>query len=288
MKPLNSRSNNQRIAKNKLQSEGLGGVSSTLIIPGTEGTGLSKIGKIAPLPKSPDSYQPILNSKNNPVIRIETVEKYFYFFLQFENVFVPRSDEVLYSFAVVITLEPSTINSVSSQIGITTKNIKGLTSTEYENNSFLHPTYLNQDNQPLSIRYAELATLIQTTPGRLDNIPLGYPDFPFSRSPITTQIGLLPQPPIPDFLTSLGQTGGTAISVGGTVGFIDSSVRTPEQVSPSSWDWYFGGSGASPTGSTQQNPIVTFGLTGSYSVTLTASNLSGSSSITKISFVVVN
>lgn len=288
MKPLNSRSNNQRIAKNKLQSEGLGGVSSTLIIPGTEGTGLLKIGKLASLTKSPDSYQPILNSKNNPVIGVETAEKYFYFFLQFENVFVPRSDEVLYSFAVVITLEPSTINSVSSQIGISTKNIKGLTFTEYENNSFLHPTYLNQDNQSLSIRYAELATLIQTTPGRLDNIPLGYPDFPFSRSPITTQIGILPQPPIPNFLTSLGQTGGTAISVGGTVGFVDSSIRTPDQVSPSSWDWYFGGSGASPTGSTQQNPIVTFGLTGSYSITLTSSNLSGSSSITKNFFVIVN
>jgi PKD repeat protein len=288
LKPLNSRSNNQRIAKNKLQSEGLGGVSSTLIIPGTEGTGLLKIGKLASLTKSPDSYQPILNSKNNPVIGVETAEKYFYFFLQFENVFVPRSDEVLYSFAVVITLEPSTINSVSSQIGISTKNIKGLTFTEYENNSFLHPTYLNQDNQSLSIRYAELATLIQTTPGRLDNIPLGYPDFPFSRSPITTQIGILPQPPIPNFLTSLGQTGGTAISVGGTVGFVDSSIRTPDQVSPSSWDWYFGGSGASPTGSTQQNPIVTFGLTGSYSITLTSSNLSGSSSITKNFFVIVN
>ena len=288
MKPLNSRSNNQRIAKNKLQSEGLGGVSSTLIIPGTEGTGLLKIGKLASLTKSPDSYQPILNSKNNPVIGVETAEKYFYFFLQFENVFVPRSDEVLYSFAVVITLEPSTINSVSSQIGISTKNIKGLTFTEYENNSFLHPTYLNQDNQSLSIRYAELATLIQTTPGRLDNIPLGYPDFPFSRSPITTQIGILPQPPIPNFLTSLGQTGGTAISVGGTVGFVDSSIRTPDRVSPSSWDWYFGGSGASPTGSTQQNPIVTFGLTGSYSITLTSSNLSGSSSITKNFFVIVN
>jgi len=288
LKPLNSRSNNQRIAKNKLQSEGLGGVSSTLIIPGTEGTGLLKIGKLASLTKSPDSYQPILNSKNNPVIGVETAEKYFYFFLQFENVFVPRSDEVLYSFAVVITLEPSTINSVSSQIGISTKNIKGLTFTEYENNSFLHPTYLNQDNQSLSIRYAELATLIQTTPGRLDNIPLGYPDFPFSRSPITTQIGILPQPPIPNFLTSLGQTGGTAISVGGTVGFVDSSIRTPDRVSPSSWDWYFGGSGASPTGSTQQNPIVTFGLTGSYSITLTSSNLSGSSSITKNFFVIVN
>jgi PKD repeat protein len=287
VKPLKSRSSEQRIAKNKLKESGLSGVSSTLIVPGTEGTGLLGIGKLASLPRSPESYQATTNSKNNPVIGIETVQKFLYFFLQFENVFIPAGDEKLYSFAVVIMLEQSTVNEVSSQIAILPKNIKGLTVSEYENGSFLHPTYINQNKQPLSIRYAELATLVQITPGRLDNVPLGYPDFPFSRSPITTQVGLLPQPPIPNFATSLGQTGGTAIFVGQNVTFLDTSVQTPQQVSPSSWDWYFGGTGASPTGSTQQNPTVTFGLTGSFTISLTASNFSGSSTITKGSFVTV-
>lgn len=287
MKPLKSRSTQQRITKNKLQQEGLSGVSSTLILPGTEGTGLLGIGKLAPLPKVPDQYLEKTNSKNNPVVGIESVQKYTYFFLQYENVFIPEGDEKLYSFSVVVTLQPSTVNQVSSQIGIPPKNIKGLSESEYQNGSFNHPVYINQNKQPLSIRYSELAVLIQNTPGRLDNIALGYPNFPFSRYPITTQQGLLPQPPIPDFLTSLGQTGGTSISVGGTVGFIDSSIRNPQQVSPSSWDWYFGGAGASPTGSTQQNPIVTFGSTGSYTVTLTAANSSGSSTISKTSFVTV-
>lgn len=287
MKSFQSRSSEQRIVKNKLKKSGLSGISSTLIVPGTEKTGLLGIGKLAPLSKIPENYQEKTNSKNNPVIAIETVQKFFYFFLQFENVFIPIGNESLYSFAVVIMLEQSTVNEVSSQIAILPKDIKGLTVSEYESGSFPHPIYINQNKQPLSIRYAELATLVQITPGRLDNVPLGYPDFPFSRSPITTQIGLLPQPPIPNFITSLGQTGGTAISAGESVGFLDISVQTPEQVSPSSWDWYFGGTGASPTGSTQQNPLVTFGLTGNYTISLTASNLSGSSTLTKISFVTV-
>jgi hypothetical protein len=287
VKPFQSRSTQQRIAKNKLEQRGLGGVSSTLILPGTEGIGLLGIGKLAPLPKNPDVYLEINNEKNNPTVGVETAEKYIYFFLQYENVFVPRGDEKLYSFSVVVTLEPNTVNQVSSQIGILPKNIKGLTESEYQTGSFNHPVYINENKQPLSIRYAELATLIQNTPGRLDNIALGYPNFPFSRSPITTQQGLLPQAPIPDFLTSLGQTGGTSIFVGGTVGFIDASVQSPQQVSPFAWDWYFGGTGASPTGSTQQNPIVTFGSTGSYTITLTASNSTGSSTISKASFVTV-
>jgi PKD repeat protein len=100
---------------------------------------------------------------------------------------------------------------------------------------------------------------------------------------------MLPQPPYPNFSTYYGQTGGTAISAGGTVGFLDLSVRIPTTVQPTSWSWDFGGTGAcaGSTGATAQNPLITFGSTGSYTVTLTATNANGSSSITKTNFVTV-
>lgn len=287
MKPLDSRSQSQRKNRSALDKLGLNGVSSTLITPGTSGLGLLGVGILAPLSRTPDEYQIIRNVKDNLVVSVETVLKYNYFWVQYENTFIPRGDEKLFSFAVIITLEPNTVSEVAFQLGVKMKNARGLTVEEYQNSSFNHPVYLNQNKQPLQIRYAELATLLQITPGRLDNVPLGYPDFPFATSPITTQQGVVPQPPITNFSTSLGQTGGTAIGLGQSVGFLDTSVRNPQQVSPSSWNWSFGGTGASPTGSTAQNPMVTFGTTGSYSVTLTASNITGSTPLTKTNFVVV-
>jgi PKD repeat protein len=54
--------------------------------------------------------------------------------------------------------------------------------------------------------------------------------------------------------------------------------------------WDFGGAGAcaGSTGATAQNPLVSFGLTGSYTVTLTATNANGTTSITKTNFVTVS
>jgi PKD repeat protein len=97
-------------------------------------------------------------------------------------------------------------------------------------------------------------------------------------------------PPYPNFSTYFGQTGGTAISLGGTVGFLDLSVRNPTTVQPTAWLWNFGGTGACAglTGATAQNPLVSFGATGSYTVTLTATNANGSTSITKSNFVTVS
>ena len=181
-----------------------------------------------------------------------------------------------------------TVNECSSQLGVKAANITGLTSLEYQTGTFQHPVYLNQDKQPLTLRYAELATLPQITPGRLDNVPLGYPAFNYNPSPITTQQGILPQPPYPYFITNKGNTGATAIAAGGTVGFFDASLRNPPTVRPSAWSWNFGGTGASPTGSTAQNPVVTFSTTGAYTVTLTASNSNGSNTIAKTNFITVS
>lgn len=288
MKPLkNSRQQNLNKSRQDLDKKGLKGVASTLIVPDTQGTGKLGIGKLLPLPVAEQAYEPQFSPVNKPIISTNSVKKFSFLFVKYENTYIPGGDEKLYSFAVILPLQPMTINDCASQLGVKASNITGLTASEYQNGTFQHPVYINQNKQYLTIRYAELATLPQKTPGRLDNIPLGYPDFNYNPSPITTQQGILPQPPYPDFLTNKGNTGATAIAVGGTVGFIDASLRTPPTVRPSSWSWDFGGTGASPTGSTAQNPVVTFGSTGSYTVTLTASNANGSASITKTNFVTV-
>ena len=63
------------------------------------------------------------------------------------------------------------------------------------------------------------------------------------------------------------------------VSFTDNSTG-----SPASWKWYFGDG----TNSTDQNPVHTYSKAGKYSVTLSASNAAGSSSVTKSSYIVVS
>jgi len=291
LKPLPklSRNRNLQINRKNLDALGLSGVASTLIEPETQGEGVLKVGKLRPLPSLPLSYIEITNVKNQPVIGVETVNTYSYLFVQYENAYIPAGDEKLYSFAVVLPLQPMTVNECAVQLGVLVKNVRGLSQSEYETASFNHPVYTNQNNLPLSIRYAEVPVVVQTIPGRLDNVPLGYPNFLFSRSPITEQQGYLPSPPLTNFITSQGDTGGTAIAAGGTVQFLDASA--PIYVwRPTAWNWEFSpstGASAGPTGLTAQNPLVTFGNTGSYTVTLTAANTSGSSTLTKINFVTV-
>lgn len=145
------------------------------------------------------------------------------------------------------------------------------------------------ENFPLTFNYTEVSVILQTVPGRLDNVPVGAPNFPLTPTNPSFQLGMLPMPPYPNFSTYFGQTGGTAIAVGGTVGFLDLSLRTPTTVQPTSWSWSFSGTGAcaGPTGATAQNPLVSFGATGNYTVSLTASNSVGSQTITKSTFVTV-
>lgn len=291
MKPLPklSRNRNLQINRKNLDALGLPGVASTLIEPETQGEGLLKVGKLRPLPSLPLSYVEKTNVKDQPVIGVETVDTYSYLFVQYENAYIPAGDEKLYSFAVVLPLQPMTVNECAVQLGVLVRNVRGLSQSEYQTASFDHPVYTNQNNLPLSVRYAEVPVVVQTVPGRLDNVPLGYPNFLFSRSPVTEQQGYLPSPPLTNFITSQGDTGGTAIAAGGTVQFLDASA--PIYVwRPTSWNWEFSpstGASAGPTGLTAQNPLVTFVSTGSYTVTLTAANTSGANTITKTNFVTV-
>ena len=290
MKPLYSRNKNLEVTKTELKKKGLSGVQATMIEPDTQGAGLLGIGLLKPLPVVATEFIPETNSKGNPVVSLATVQTYSLFFAQYENTYIPVGDEKLYSFVIVRTLNPISSSECATQLGMKQTNVYGITQSQYETGSFQHPYYLNQNNQPLTFRYVELPVILQTVPGRLDNVPVGAPNFPLTPKFIANQQGLLPQPPYPDFITSLGQTGGTAISLGGSVRFLDASLRVPTSVQPTSWSWNFGGTGAcaGPTGVTAQNPLVTFGVTGSYTVTLTASNANGTSSITKPNFVIVS
>ena len=261
-----------------------------MIEPNTQGEGLLGIGYLKPLPVAQQSFVPETNSKGNPVVSLTTVQTYLLFFVQYENTYIPTGDEKLYSFAVARAIVPISVLDCAMQLGVKDTNVRGLTQSEYETGTFEHPVYLNQNNEPLTFRYVEVPVVVQTTPGRMDNVPLGAPNFPLTPNFIASQQGLLPHPPYPDFITSGGQTGATAISLGGTVHFLDASLRVPTTVQPTSWIWDFGGTGACAggTGLTAQNPIVSFGATGFYTVTLTASNSNGSNSITKSNFVTVS
>ncbi len=73
----------------------------------------------------------------------------------------------------------------------------------------------------------------------------------------------------------------TTITEGQTVSFSDLSTNTP-----STWAWTF--TGGTPSSSSSQNPTITYNTAGTYAVSLTASNGTGSDTHTKTSFITVN
>lgn len=85
-----------------------------------------------------------------------------------------------------------------------------------------------------------------------------------------------PLPPVAAFSGSP-----TTICSGGTVNFTDLSSN-----SPNTWSWTF--TGGTPATSVAQNPTVTYATSGTYAVSLTVSNISGSNSVTIAGYVTVN
>ncbi|MGC9332492.1 MAG: PKD domain-containing protein, partial [Bacteroidales bacterium] len=83
-------------------------------------------------------------------------------------------------------------------------------------------------------------------------------------------------PPVADFTADQ-----TTVCEGATVNFMDLSTE-----SPSSWSWTF--TGGTPATSTEQNPSVVYSTAGTYDVTLTATNISGSDDTTMTSYITVN
>jgi PKD repeat protein len=91
----------------------------------------------------------------------------------------------------------------------------------------------------------------------------------------TVTINVCAGAPVADFSGS-----STNICEGSTTSFTDLSTN-----SPTSWSWTF--TGGTPSSSTAQNPTITYNTAGTYDVTLTATNASGSDPITKIGYITV-
>lgn len=85
-----------------------------------------------------------------------------------------------------------------------------------------------------------------------------------------------PLPPIAAFSAST-----TVINAGESIQFTDASTNNP-----SSWNWTF--NGGSPSSSTAQNPSITYSTPGNYTVSLEATNTTGSNTETKTNYITVN
>lgn len=73
----------------------------------------------------------------------------------------------------------------------------------------------------------------------------------------------------------------TVVSVGTTINFTDLSTGAP-----ASWSWSF--PGGTPTSSTAQNPSITYNSAGTYDVSLTATNVYGNDTETKVAYITVS
>jgi PKD repeat protein len=254
--------------------------------PATIGMGILGTGLLRPRPDAVYDYEEQVNPVGKPNYSNNTIIKWSYFFVEYNNQNTSNLQALLKSFVVIKTLSDLPINDVKKMLGNTYKSVTGITKTQYEDSSFSHPLYTNDSNEPLQIRYAEISIQIQRTPGRLDNVPIGSPSFDSTPDGVTTRKGPIPTPPYTNFASATGATLSVQIVPGGSVSFKDTSVSSPWQFAPTGWIWNFGAT-ASPTGSIQQNPTVTYGVTGTYTVTLTASNAAGSTAKTKTGFVIV-
>jgi Zn-dependent metalloprotease/uncharacterized membrane protein len=82
-----------------------------------------------------------------------------------------------------------------------------------------------------------------------------------------------PQIPVADFVAS-----STDINIADSVTFTDLTTENPYQ-----WAWTF--EGGTPATSTVQNPTVTYNTAGTFTVTLTATNVVGSDTETKVGYI---
>ena len=279
---LSSRQKQDQIAKENNKLVGLNKIPINLFEENTNGQGLLGTGKLKPRPKLPIIFVESINSQEKPVF--QEVSKFSYFLIKFDNPNGVGIASLIKNFVVVNTLSPMSVIDFSYMSGYSISIISSLTLDDYETGSFTHPTYINISGSPLSIRYSEISLMKQKTPGRLDDTPVGYPDFDSTPNTVISKKGPSPSAPYTNFTSATGSTSSVTIVPGGTVGFKDTTPFLPFNSAPTGWSWEFGPI-ASPTGSTSQNPIVTYGVTGTYTVTLTSSNSKGSTSFTRTNFI---
>lgn len=263
---------------------GLQNIPSNYFEPGTVGFGLNGTGLLKGRINIPVTYSPNLTNKGTSLL-VKPLT-YLYFFVEYPNSNTKGVSGLLKSFSVVKTLNETDLKTFSQMLGAKAKTITPIDKGTYDSGSFTHPKYLNDNGEPLSIRYAEIAIVKQVTPGRIDNAPIGYPDFDSTPDGVINMVSPIPGAPYTEF-TAIGITGATlTVKPGGTVAFRSLTPKTPWQTAPTGWKWSFGVT-ASPTGSILENPIITYGTTGTYTVALTTSNGYGSKTLTKNNFIIV-
>lgn len=220
--------------------------------------GIFDVGLLAPRTDIPQTYvETRVSPKNIPIISKASTSDYF--FITYDNLNIPRAtvSNTLRSFAVIKMLSPCTIKDCSEMLRLKYSNIKEITESDYLTGSFEHPKYLSDSGYPLQIRYAEIAIIKQKTPGRLDDIPLGYPDFDSTPDGVTTRKGPVPTPPYPDF----------------------NWYNEPKL--------YVSSPGATSSGSTISVP-TTFGLTAGMYISITTSDIGILAANTRVTSVIDN
>lgn len=266
---------------------GLGNVPANYFETGATGNmGIFGFGPLKPRPNRNQDYQNVTDSKGRTVISSKTVANFSYFFVNYGNIFTPRTDGYLDSFVVIKTVSPTTRESVSTMMGVSSDKVTPLTEKGYLTGSFTHPKYTNQNGSPLRIRYASITILDQKTAGRLDDIGIGYPNFDSTPSTVSSTRGPIPSRPVVNFTSVTGATASVTVQAGGTVYFVDASVWNPASIRPENWLWSFG-TGGTPSTSSSRNQIVKYPNPGNYTVQLTAWNFAGTGSKIKTGFVTV-
>jgi uncharacterized protein (TIGR02145 family) len=268
---------------------GLQNIPANYFEPNTIGAGLNGTGLLKSRPNIVQNYTGGTTFKGNPLL--VNPQRFFYFFIEYNNSNEKGIGSLLKSFSIIKMLNDTDLKTFSELLGSAPKSITPISEETYNTGSFSHPKYINDNGTPLVIKYKEIQLVNQVTPGRLDDAYIGYPDFGRTPDTVIGTFSPLPGAPYTTF-TALGATATITVSAGGTVAFKDLTPKTPWQTAPTGWNWSFG-SFASPTGSTAENPIITYGATTSIiwdesqNVTLTTSNNYGSTSLTKSNFVII-
>lgn len=128
-----------------------------------------------------------------------------------------------------------------------------------------------------SLNPDQLEAILKSTTDPIDNVNPNYIGMlGTGRINAFKAVTNTPYPPIADFSTPLA-----TIKPGTSINFHDLS-----QGIPSGWNWTF--AGGNPASSSLQNPAnITYNTEGTYSVTLVASNLFGTNTITRTGYITV-
>lgn len=270
-----------------LKSIGLHRTPYTNFDENTKG-GIFDIGLLKKRPIIESGYDNSLVNEENKEEYIESnIPTYTYFFIRKENPSIRGDKDKQYSFYVIEAIIPISIADCSKQLGIPEDVIKNISKEELNSAFFHHPVYINDTYKNIKIHYGELPYMVQIIPGRMDDLPFGYPAFNYNRSNVTTNSFLPPSEPF-TFFYAEGYTPDdiqVIVSGNGVIKFLDKSPDFPIQIKPTSWSWEIDGI----VKGTTKNLSYDFSLfpSGTYDVSLTASNANGSRSQLRSDYVLV-